>query len=100
MESTDNIYARKKEFVAKMSEALAMIQEIESVEYFNVSDKYSEFIRFTYDGGYSRIFDVTADNLRAIAHEIGRILLNRKPMAEITNEAHKMIVEEWFDEKE
>lgn len=97
MSDRDEIYIRKREFVERLNEAYSMINDFVSVEYRNISDKYSEFIRVTDDCGKTRYIDVTSDSLQAIAQEVLRGVYGKRSDSEITHEAHLAIVEGWFE---
>ena len=97
MTDNDRLYIRKREFVEHLNEAYSMINGFVKVEYRNISDKYSEYIRVTDDCGKTRYIDVTGDSFKAIAQEVFRGVYGQSSDAEITNEMHIAIVEGWFD---
>ena len=97
MESKEKMYIEKRQFVEKLNFGLIMLPDLEAVEYRNISDKYSEYLRITYSGGKRRYIDVTGDSLTAISQEVSRCILGIRSDAEITHETHLAIIEGWFD---
>jgi len=97
MSDKDKVYIEKREFVEKLNEAFTKIDPENSIEYKNISDKYSEFIRISCHGGPYTYIDVTGDSLEAIANEVARYQLKLASSASITNPTHRTIVEGWFE---
>ena len=93
----EKIYIEKREFVEKLNFGLKMLPEIKAVEYRNIRDKYSEFLRITRANGEQLYINVTGTSLEAIAHEISREILGISTDAIVSNEAHRAIVEGWFE---
>lgn len=97
MTDKDKVYIEKRKFVEKVNEALLPLPDLEEIEYRNISDKYSEYLRVTYGCGEQIFIDVTGDSLEAIAHEMARAILRNHSTAEITQPAHVAIVAGWFE---
>ena len=97
MTDRDKVYIEKREFVEKLNEAVSMLPEIAAVEYRNIRDKYSEFLRITYEQGESVYINVTGNSLEAIAHEVSREILGIPTDAIVEHPAHVAIIEEWFN---
>lgn len=91
------MYIEKRQFVEKLNDALSMLPDIEEVEYRNIRDKYSEFLRITRASGEQIYINVTGNSLEAIALEISRELLGISTDAIVSHEAHRAIVEGWFE---
>lgn len=93
----DRVYIEKRKFVEKVNEVLFPLPDLEAIQYRNISDKYSEFLRVTYGYGDRIYIDVTGDSIEAIAQEMARAILREHSTAEITQPAHVAIVEGWFE---
>ena len=92
-----NVYAEKKEFVSKLKPALKILPEVEDIRYEYFPNKYVEYVRITWAGGYEEYIDVTGDSLTSILYEIGMLISGRRPVGIIDNLDHKIMLEEWFD---
>lgn len=93
----DRVYIEKRKFVEKVNEALIRLPDLEAIEYRNISDKYSEFLRVTYGCGEQIYIDVTGDSIEAMAQEMAKAILREHSTAEVTQPAHVAIVEGWFE---
>ena len=92
----DGVYIEKRKWTDKLNNA-QVIPGIESVEYRNISDKYSEYLRITFEGGRRIYIDVTGDSIEAMFKEVARACLGIRTEAEITHPTHVVLVEGWFD---
>ena len=97
MTDNDKVYIEKRQYVEKLNEALTMLPQVKAVEYRNIRDKYSEYLRVTYEWGEQIFIDVTGDSLSAITQEVSRILLGQNTRAEVRDQAHVAIVKGWFE---
>ena len=92
-----NVYKNKREFIETLKPALLMIAGIEDVKYELFSDKYAEYVRVTWEGGYKEYIDVTGDSLTAMMSEVSKLLSDKPPVGLIRSEAHRNIIEGWFE---
>lgn len=97
MTDKDKVYIEKRKFVEKVNEALIPLPDLEAIEYRNISDKYSEFLRVTYGCGEQIYIDVTGDSIEAMAQEMAKAILREHSTAEVAQPAHVAIVEGWFE---
>lgn len=68
-------YQKKKaEYVAgALAAAVTVIANVSGLEYF--IDRGEEFVKLTYDNGYSVNICVTADSLAATAHDVFKYIM-------------------------
>ena len=92
----DKMYNEKRLFVKELNTSFKKVGHIPCIEYWHIWDKHSEFLSVKEDGEY-RYIDVTGDSLYAIAQEISRIVLKLSTTAEITHEAHRVLIEGWIE---
>lgn len=99
-----NVYKNKREFIEALKPALLMMADmvsgLEDVRYERFSDKYAEYVRIVWDGGHKDYIDVTGDSLTAIMAELSKLFAGQKPVGLITNEAHRNVIEGWFEAAE
>ena len=98
--NSEKIYIEKRGFVKGQAAILcdALLYGIESIEYKNISDKYSELLRFKYrDEDKYRFIDVTGNSLKAIGDEIKNIAHRWPSDAEIKHPTHLAMTEGWWE---
>lgn len=95
-----NVYKKKREFIEALRPALLMIADmvsgLEDVKYDHFADKYAEYVRVVWEGGYKDYIDVTGDSLTAMMSELSKLFAGKRPVGLITNEAHRNVIEGWF----
>lgn len=96
-----NVYKKKREFIEALRPALLMMADmeygLEGVKYEHFADKYAEYVRIVWDGGYKDYIDVTGDSLTAMMSELSKLFAGKRPVGLITNEAHRNVIEGWFE---